>query len=169
MINSLKRFSTTVRSELFKIIVLVGLAGVLAVTANALRTDRLAWFGYQTVARTNPAILTVADVVHAYYADNAYLVDVRASDAFYKAHLAASIHLPSNDFQTNFEMVFEKLPAEGMLILYGDDHDLEAPEKVRQLLLARGFRAEDVAVFEAGWEALSKQKEISVISGADDE
>lgn len=168
MKNFVMRFVQMVFSERIKIIVVLMLAVFFAFGSNALRADKIAWFGFDRGDQTQSTKLDVSAVIDAYY-NGACLVDVRSDEAFKALHLATAVHLPPIDFQSRFENNFIKLPSQELLIIYSHQADQASPREVKSLLVERGFRFADIVIFEPGWEALQKQKAIPLTSGAEHE
>jgi rhodanese-related sulfurtransferase len=143
------------REGAWQALLLILIAGLVAVTANHVRTDRLPLVGdWSAEARiADPAgkslIVSLEEAARLDERQEALFVDARPRDAFAAGHIAGALNLPFQEVDHYFVEVADRLDPEKTLVAYCDGKTCELSHELALFLKEMGY--EDVRVLVNGW------------------
>jgi rhodanese-related sulfurtransferase len=81
-------------------------------------------------------------------------VDARAADLYREGHVPRALSAPAGEAEDRLPTFFERLPLEGILVIYCEGGDCQSSLSLAKRLSKEGFR--DIRVFSGGWEEWRK-------------
>lgn len=154
-------------------LVLIVAASGAAAFVNAVRPKPLPWvIDRQTSVNPgeNPQLAAEASIsleaLRRHLADmSATIVDARKPDEYNEAHLAGAINLPSTEKEQHLDLVYQRLPRNGLIIIYCGGGNCEASAEVFSFLVSSGFRKENLRIYHEGWDVLGRLNDIPIAHG----
>ncbi|MFZ7125345.1 MAG: rhodanese-like domain-containing protein [Desulfobacterales bacterium] len=137
---------------------LIGLwfmSALLALAANSLRPDGIAWVGdWSPEARIGgnsggSRVISLEESAERFETGDAIFVDARSAAEYEAGHIQGAISFPWQDFDAVFESVFPLLPEDRPLIVYCDGEACSLSKDLVQALAELGFS--NARVLVNGW------------------
>lgn len=177
MLMKFSEFGTRVRLLLTdrtiwrRTFLLLLIASILAVCANALRPDSLAWV-IDRQASLNPAenvelgqssTITMEKFKEAYWNMSAFFVDARKEEEYQASHLEGSINIPSVNKEDYLDEIFMSLPMQETIIVYCEGGDCASSHEVFEFLAENGYPTDNLRIFTEGFLTLEQEGVLPII------
>ena len=133
-----------------QVLVLLGVAAVLGLVTNALRSEGIDWGGRdpERFRHADVEFLSVKAAAPLHSQTTTLFLDARSGEEFAAAHVFGAVSLPADATDAAYAELRDFLAPDMDLVVYAGD--TMSAVRVAKFLLARGLRAR---VLEGGWEA----------------
>ena len=149
-------FGRSLKEALF----LMVLAGILAFSFNAFRTDGIDIFGGAPVqsdpnssvtenGEESVARISVEDAVNEFRQQTSVFLDARSSEDYALGHIAGAVSFPDRQFDDRIGPFLESTPPEVKLITYCEGERCELSKSLAEKLILAGY--ENVYLLIDGW------------------
>lgn len=167
LFTSAPRRTTLAQSARQALLILL-VSAVVAVAANAVRTDGLLLFGDRSTQAGDPATgeISLADAAMLFAAGRALFLDARSTFEYDLGHIKGALSLPPSEFQPAFERYRPRF-AEGLTIItYCDGERCPLGRELAEKLRAEGVA--EVYELKNGWSLWQAQGLPTESGGAPD-
>jgi rhodanese-related sulfurtransferase len=149
-----------------KILLLIAVAGVAAILVNCFRANGLPWLADPEAPVSQESNLGTSieldELLYYLNRGSAFLVDARHTGEFVGGHVVGAVNLPAGRKIEHLDRVFEMLPPDELIIIYGEEYPPRDSWELAGFLIKNGFNPKNLRVFEPGWKSLKNHQDIPI-------
>lgn len=134
---------------------LVGIAVVLGLASNALRSEGIDWGDPEHYRYPDVEYVRVDEAAPLHPQATTLFLDARSGAEFAAGHVFGAVSLPAEAVGATYEELRPFLASTLDLVVYADEDDAMSAVHVARFLNERGYRAR---VLDGGWQAWQEKR-----------